>query len=478
MKNILLVLFLLIMQISLAQTVNVKWGTDFNKDGVKQDLRGDAKIPANADKDGNIVYVSSAVIAKCKELYQLPDNKYSTSFIQTPNHYYAITEAPGKIYGIEIDEKGNSKNRPIEVASFNLRLAPNAKWMNYTNGDYVTCMVSQNRQTLGTWAEMYNSKNNGFEKLCFSVFDENLKPLWSKEHDFSLLNNQISIEKKYVSNSGKVVFSAILAKDEKKEAGQKKFIPNCYHIFIATANNIKNHRLDLGDGFDVLTLSMTDIDDENMLLVGGYTTTGEASYTNGIFVAVLNLTSGSITIQSKTPFTTEVLENIKPRKDDAIYALKTELIAKSEAANYFVMMEEDKVVCSSNSCTQIRNGTVVVTLNKDLKVVNQTPVVNDYKRSEGNYFGTFPYIVNDKLFLLYNKNIENKADSRMQYTVLDLGGKIINHGNVPLSDDKYFFVGEPYPSLRLKDGRLVIGCSGSNANFYTPVFCRGVLTLH
>src|ERR1043165_6724407 len=92
MKKIITALFIFATFISSAQTVEVKWGKDFDKDGTKEDLKGDARVPVNADKDGNIVYVSPSVFAKCKEVYKLPDNKYSSVFVQTQNHFYARSE--------------------------------------------------------------------------------------------------------------------------------------------------------------------------------------------------------------------------------------------------------------------------------------------------------------------------------------------------------------------------------------------------
>ena len=72
MKKIVTLLFVTIfISAATAQTLDVKWGKNFKKDGTKEDEYGDCQFAFSSDSKGELVYVARSVFDKCKELFHV-----------------------------------------------------------------------------------------------------------------------------------------------------------------------------------------------------------------------------------------------------------------------------------------------------------------------------------------------------------------------------------------------------------------------
>lgn len=279
----------------------------------------------------------------------------------------------------------------------------------------------------------------GPEKFGFSVYDTDMKELWSKEISLPYDNSLFTIERFKVSNLGDVHLAGTEYKSMKrsnKRTGEPNYI---YHILSYTeeGNKIKDYEIDLEDKF-VTDLQFA-IDDDNVLRCGGfYSLSGTFSIKGTFYIRIDNKKQKIMSANFK-----EFPENFVTQdwSDRAIKKAKKKEQKKGQSIEMYeydlrdfilkddgglLMLAEQyyvRVVTTTTYDAQGRpstrttyhyyyNDIIAVSITKGGSIEWQTRI-DKYQHTvnDGGYFSSFATaIIGDKIYMIYNESAKRFYD--------------------------------------------------------------------
>jgi hypothetical protein len=332
-------------------------------------------------------------------------------------------------YVHRVSTKGKMEKTPLELASYVAKDKYNSSY-----DDSYNVEISPDRSKVLVYYHSfpYGKKGTGVPKIYAQLFNEKMEKIWDKELEFTQKNN-LEIEKLIVTNKGDVLVSISypLEKEEKKNLD----IDNKLYLFHYNSQKalLQEYRIDDDNMFanDV----HYEVTNENKLLISGFYSTKSAKRSEGYFYREIDLSSGAIAIDVKTPFTKEFIKLVigekKGEKAEDVKNMHVRRLIPLKDGRRLIIAEDYYVSMQSGGMGSFgpSSGTAqqtftfnyediyVMILDNEGKWLNTVKVLKYQKTiSDNAQFNSFTPIVNDKeLILIYNAN-RNDPNERMTNT--------------------------------------------------------------
>lgn len=344
-------------------------------------------------------------------------------------------------YVHSISEKGKMEKKPIELTSYVGKDKYNSSY-----DDSYNVQISPDRTKVLVYYHSfpYGKKGTGVPKIYAKLYDEKMEPIWEKELEFPQKNN-LELEKIQVTNKGDVIASISypLDKEEKKTVD----IDNKLYLFHYNTKKDKMEEYRIDDDKMFANDVHYEVTEKNNLLISGFYSTKSAKKSEGYFFREINLESGEIAIDQKTPFTKNFIKLVvgekKGDKAEDVKNMHVRKLIPLKDGRKLIIAEDYFVTMSSGSMGSIgpSRGSAQQTFTftyEDIYVIvldekgewKETVKVIKYQKTidDNAQFNSFTPIVNDKeLILIYNANrndpnerMTNTNKATVYYTSIDL----------------------------------------------------------
>lgn len=287
---------------------------------------------------------------------------------------------------------------------------------------------------------------DGPEKFGFTVLDENLNKLWSKEVELPYLNKLFQVEDYDVSPDGNVFITGSEYKDKKLEK-TRKGVPNYkYHIlgYFNNGNLVKDYEVDLGDKF-ITDLSVSIGPDKNIICSGFFSENGSWSI-GGVFYLTIDGTTKKVTKKSLKRFSEDFITEGWTKKEEKRAKRKAarknkelemydydlhDLVHRNDGGA--LLFAEQYYVFVSRVTTTDANGNITTRevyhyIYGDIIAVNISPEgeidwatkieKNQHTTNDGGYFSSFSiHVKHDKIFIIYNEHAKQFLDKETRQNI-------------------------------------------------------------
>ena len=438
MKKILILPLLLLSQYFFAQEVEVKLAP----------ITDSKLVLSNKDRYNGLKTTPYAVVAEKTDgtpvtydlstFKQLPSEalgkEATVEFLKTLHHSYItatvrpLTATISTLYFAEInrDKKFLATAQKVESHPFYCPKARLAAGPGY-NEDVEGIFTNNDRTmvaVLGTKNFLESYKED--EESYVTVFNEDLKQLWSRKISFNTKEGEIYLQKANVTDAGMVIIGSKIIRQGKFD---KKTQANFYYkVWIASESDLVSVSLEPGEGIYPMDYMVTELDSNHILVAGLYDTNPNVEWSvmqwkaMGTFAYKVDTKTGKVVTFEKKPFSKEIDERLKktivlgngsysPKKSMSVSNLE-----KSNKGEALMMVNAPGVLYYAS-------------LASDCKFNNESVVGNKF---DPRFSSVGQVVINrgDNLAVIYN-NDEPKQSCTV--SVVDFSGKEISKKKIEMS---------------------------------------------
>lgn len=342
-------------------------------------------------------------------------------------------------YVHRVSTKGKMEKKPIELTSY---VAKDKYNSSYDDAYNVSISPDRSKVLVYYHSFPYGKKGTGVPKIFAQLYDDKIEKIWEREITFPEMNN-LEIEKLQVTNKGDVLVSISypLSKEERKTLD----IDNRLYLFHHNSKNDKTLEYRIDDDKMFANDVHYEVTPNNTLLIAGFYSTKSAKRSEGYFYREIDLASGEVKMDKKTPFTKEFIKLVvgdkKGEKADDVKNMHVRRLVPLKdgrkliiAEDYYISMSSGNSMSmsySSNSDYIYNYEDIYVLVLDDkgdwtntVKVIKYQKTINDNAQ-----FNSFTPIVNEKeLIFIYNANrndpnerMTNTSKATVYYTSVNLG---------------------------------------------------------